>query len=106
MRSGAYTAVLRHFLGGRLNLRQVAGLLLSCAGVLIIIFRGDPRGLLALAFSSGDLLLLAAMTCFAFYTLWLRGLPADINRLGLLGVQVMITLVAVFFCSAVGARHG
>ena len=35
------------------------------------------------------------MTCFAFYTLWLRGLPADINRLGLLGVQVMITLIAV-----------
>ena len=83
------------FWGARLNLRQVAGLLLSCVGVLIIIFRGDPRGLLALAFSSGDLFLLGAMTCFAFYTLWLRELPAEINRLGLLGVQVLITLVAV-----------
>ncbi|GKW14390.1 transporter [Pectobacterium carotovorum subsp. carotovorum] len=83
------------FWGARLNLRQIAGLLLSCVGVLIIIFRGDPRGLLALAFSSGDLLLLGAMTCFAFYTLWLRELPAEINRLGLLGVQVLITLIVV-----------
>ena len=83
------------FWGARLNMTQITGLLLSCAGVLTIIFRGDPRGLLTLAFSSGDLLLLGAMTCFAFYPLWLRGLPADINRLGLLGVQVMITLIAV-----------
>ena len=79
----------------RLSMRQIAGLVLSCVGVLTIIFRGNPSGLLSLDFSSGDLMLLGAMTCFAFYTLWLRGLPAEINRLGLLGVQVMITLSAV-----------
>ncbi|MEK0239317.1 DMT family transporter [Klebsiella variicola] len=83
------------FWGVSLDIRQIFGLLLSCAGVLTIIFQGDPSGLVNLAFSSGDLLLLGAMTCFAFYTLWLRGIPAQVNRLGLLGVQVMITLLAV-----------
>lgn len=83
------------FFKGSLNMLQLSGLAVSCCGVLVIIFRGDPHGLANLAFSSGDLLLLGAMACFALYTLWLRGIPADINRMGLLGVQVIITLMAV-----------
>ncbi|MEQ9866113.1 DMT family transporter [Pectobacterium aroidearum] len=84
------------FFGGRLTGRQCAGLLVSCCGVLAIIFKGDPGGFLQLVFSSGDLLLLAAMSCFAFYTLWLRKMPPEINRMGLLGMQVIITVTAVF----------
>ncbi|MFS2222605.1 DMT family transporter [Pantoea sp. B65] len=84
------------FFGNRLTGKQLSGLLISCGGVLTIIFKGDPRGVLQLAFSSGDLMLLCAMASFALYTLWLRKIPADINRMGLLGVQVIITLIAVF----------
>ena len=83
------------FYGSHLSLRQITGLAVSCLGVLVIIFKGKLTGLLTLTFSVGDLLLLAAMACFAFYTLWLRKIPSDINRLGLLGIQVMVTLVAV-----------
>ncbi|WP_221793991.1 DMT family transporter [Oceanobacter mangrovi] len=83
------------FYGARLRLLQVVGLLISFAGVFTIVFKGDPAGLLALAFSEGDLLLLAAMVSFAFYTLWLKQIPADIDRLGLLCVQVCLTLIVV-----------
>lgn len=83
------------FFKNRLTLLQITGLVISCVGVLTIIFKGDPHGLIALAFSSGDLMLLGAMACFALYTLWLKKIPADINRMGLLGVQVCITLLAV-----------
>src|SRR5690606_4278714 len=55
----------------------------------------DLRALAQQSFNRGDLLLLAAMASFAFYTLWLRKIPADIDRLGLLGVQIIVTLVVV-----------
>ncbi|MBK0166806.1 DMT family transporter [Klebsiella sp. S69] len=83
------------FFKARLNHLQMISVIISCCGVLTIILKGDLSALFHLEFSSGDLLLLAAMACFAFYTLWLRKLPADINKLGLLGMQVIITLIAI-----------
>lgn len=83
------------FFKTRLNHLQIISVFISCCGVLTIILKGDIRALFHLAFSSGDMLLLAAMACFAFYTLWLKKLPADINKMGLLGIQVTITLIAV-----------
>ena len=82
------------FFKARLNYLQIISVFISCCGVLTIILKGDIRALFNLAFSSGDMLLLAAMACFAFYTLWLKKLPADINKMGLLGMQVIITLIA------------
>ncbi|KEA53404.1 MULTISPECIES: DMT family transporter [Mangrovibacter] len=79
----------------RLGGLQVAGIAVSFCGVLVIIFRGSLQGLMQLAFSSGDVMLLGAMASFALYTLWLRKLPAEINRMGLLWVQVLITLLVV-----------
>lgn len=83
------------FFGNRISGRQVLGLFISCIGVLTIIFRGDVAALAQQSFNSGDLLLLAAMASFAFYTLWLRKIPGDIDRMGLLGVQIIVTLVVV-----------
>lgn len=83
------------FFKARLNHLQIISVFISCFGVLTIILKGDIRALFNLAFSSGDMLLLAAMACFAFYTLWLKKLPADINKMGLLGMQVIITLIAI-----------
>lgn len=83
------------FFKARLNHLQIISVFVSCCGVLTIILKGDIRALFHLAFSSGDMLLLAAMACFALYTLWLKKLPADINKMGLLGIQVIITLLAV-----------
>jgi len=84
------------FFGIKLTIAQLAGLGISCCGVLAIIFKGNPLGLLQMVFSSGDLLLLAAMACFALYTLWQKKIPPEINRLGLLGVQVIIALTGIF----------
>src|SRR5690606_19632497 len=68
--------------------RQAAGMLLSCAGVLVIIAHGDMARLLQFQFSSGDLLVFLGMVSFAFYSRWLRELPPAVNRFGLLCVQL------------------
>lgn len=72
--------------------RQFVGLTLSLCGVAAIILRGDPSALVTLSFAAGDLIVFTAMVAWALYTLWLRPVPAHIDRVGLLGVQIMIAL--------------
>ncbi|MFC5921266.1 DMT family transporter [Neisseria weixii] len=74
---------------------QIGGLVLSMSGVLSIILHGEWDNLLAMQFNSGDLIVFAAMICWALYTLWMKTLPAEINRIGLMAVQIIIGLVAL-----------
>lgn len=73
--------------------RQVLGLAISLCGVMTIIFHGEWSHLLNLRFSQGDLIILLAMVCWAFYTLWLRELPPQLNSIGLMAVQIMIAII-------------
>jgi drug/metabolite transporter (DMT)-like permease len=74
---------------------QVAGMLLSCAGVLLIIGHGDPARIAQLRFARGDLLAFAAMGGFALYSLWLRDLPAGVGRIGVLAAQLGVAAAAL-----------
>jgi drug/metabolite transporter (DMT)-like permease len=95
--------VLIVLLGGliyrqRFTGNQVAGMALSCAGVLIIILHGEVSRLIALQFSAGDGIVFLGMVCFALYSLWLRALPHDLNPAGLLGAQLLIAVLVLFPC--------
>ncbi|WP_205790769.1 DMT family transporter [Burkholderia sp. Ac-20353] len=79
----------------RLYMAQVLGLTLSFAGVVTIVMHGDWSGLASLSISRGDLLIFCAMVSWAFYTLWLRGFPADIDRIGLMGTQIVLALIVL-----------
>lgn len=83
------------FFGQKLAVRQIVGLALSCAGVLTIITHGNLRDLLSLSFSQGDLIVFAAMASFALFSLWLRAVPPDLSRIGLLTLQLGITVLAM-----------
>jgi drug/metabolite transporter (DMT)-like permease len=80
----------------RLSATQGVGLCLSCAGVLTIVLHGDAARLLTLQFSRGDVMVFGAMASFALFTVWLRTLPADMDRLGLLGAQLAIAVMLLF----------
>jgi drug/metabolite transporter (DMT)-like permease len=96
-------------LGQRLRAAQVLGLALSCAGVLTIILHGDFARLLALQLSHGDVIIFGAMVSFALFSVLLRSLPADLDRLGLLGAQLAIAvamlLPAVLWEYAIGGAR-
>ena len=77
----------------QLSVTQVFGLALSCAGVLTIILHGDLARLVALQFSWGDPIVFGAMVSFALFSVLLRSLPPDLDRLGLLGAQLTIAVV-------------
>ncbi|MGJ5178617.1 DMT family transporter [Bradyrhizobium oligotrophicum] len=51
-----------------LTLAQAIGIVLSLAGVLLILTRGHPAALAGITFNKGDLIFLLAMAIFGFYS--------------------------------------
>ena len=63
---------------------QTVGVLVSLAGILAIICRGDPAVLAELQMNKGDLIVLFGMVFWAAYTVFLRMKPAELPGLTLL----------------------
>jgi drug/metabolite transporter (DMT)-like permease len=76
----------RFFLGEVVGPWQVAGSMVACVGMAIIIVRGDLPALLRFDFNAGDLFIVAGAFCFALYTVLLRRAKFDLSRLPLLVV--------------------
>ncbi|GAA4499819.1 DMT family transporter [Pseudaeromonas paramecii] len=77
----------------RLGWAQGLGILISFAGVLTIVSRGQWAVLAGLQVAHGDLLVFLATVCWALYTLWLRLIPPQLDRLGLMLVQIVLALI-------------
>jgi drug/metabolite transporter (DMT)-like permease len=64
------------FFSVRVSGRQVIGAVMSIAGVLLVLSRGELRQLLALRLVPGDILMILAAIVWSFYS-WLLTLPKD-----------------------------
>ena len=64
------------FFGQRITRRQVLGAVLSIAGVLLVLCRGEPAHLAQVRFVPGDLYMLLATASWALYS-WLLTRPGD-----------------------------
>jgi drug/metabolite transporter (DMT)-like permease len=65
--------------GERARGRQIAGALLSIAGVLLVIARGDAAALARIEFVAGDFYVLVAIIAWAFYSWMLARPPASMR---------------------------
>jgi drug/metabolite transporter (DMT)-like permease len=83
------------FLGQRLRASQWVGVVISLAGVLAIVGRGDPVVILALTFNIGDLWVIASTVLWALYTVCLRWRPPELHPLGLLSANAIVGVVAM-----------
>lgn len=68
------------FFSAPVGRRQVIGAVLSIAGVLLVLSRGEWRQLLALHLVPGDLFMIAATIAWSFYS-WLLTLPKEPKEL-------------------------
>ncbi|WP_399495201.1 DMT family transporter [Streptomyces sp. P9(2023)] len=66
--------------GGRLGARRVTGMLIACAGVLLLV----GEGALPTRLAAGDLWMLAAAVSFASYSALLKRRPAELGGLAFL----------------------
>jgi drug/metabolite transporter (DMT)-like permease len=70
--------------------RQASGVVMSLAGVLLIIAQGDPDVVLKLRLNPGDMWVLAAMLSWAIYTVCLRWRPRELTPAAFTGSVVAI----------------
>jgi drug/metabolite transporter (DMT)-like permease len=85
----------RVFLGVRFSALQALGALITMLGVVVIAAQGDPAKLRALAFNSGDVLMVLASVLYAGYTVGLRQRPnvSGISMLAAMAVAAFLTSV-------------
>ncbi|MFI6944366.1 DMT family transporter [Streptomyces sp. NPDC050418] len=77
--------------GARLGARRVAGMLIACVGVLLLV----SKGRLALDFAAGDLWMLGAAFSFASYSALLRRRPSELGALAFLFTSFLIGAVVL-----------
>jgi drug/metabolite transporter (DMT)-like permease len=92
--------------GTRASLVQVAGVLITTIGVVVVATQGAPLSVLDIGLNRGDLAMLAACAFYAFYTLALRERPnmpgiAFFTLLALISAITSVPLLAVEW-----AMHG
>jgi len=75
---------------GRPTLRMVAGVLLSLAGVAVILSHGDPGTLYSLRVNRGDLWVLAAVLSWSIYTVVLPRRPPGVDPMVLLTATTLV----------------
>lgn len=91
--SPAFILLLSWMLRGeRIGRLQAAGVLLSFAGVLAIVGRGDAAQLAAFQFNPGDAWLIVAMLLWALYTIVLRLRPPGLSAMGFLAAMLLLSL--------------
>lgn len=77
------------FFGDKAKLQQWIGVLVSLAGVGVILIQGDIHTLLTLSFQTGDLWIMSAVIIWAVYTVLLRKLPPALKGLPFLGYSMV-----------------
>lgn len=83
----------------RLTTGQIGGILLSTAGVMTIISRGDITVLADLTINPGDLLMITAMACYSFYAALLKKKP-PVHPMTLIVVTIGLGLVMLLPATA------
>ncbi|MGB5079988.1 MAG: DMT family transporter [Burkholderiales bacterium] len=91
--------------GERGTRRQVAGMLISLAGILVILARGDPASLARLEFHAGDALILLAMPAWGVYSVLLKRRPPELDGIAFLFVISAIGAVLLLPAVALEAYY-
>ncbi len=84
--------------------RQIAGMLISLVGILVILSRGEPKSLLELQFHAGDAWILLAMPVFGVYSVLLKRRPAEVGGPAFLFVISVIGVMLLAPAYALEAR--
>ena len=81
-------------MGDRTSPRQIAGVLISLAGVLAIIARGDPAMLWGLRLNIGDAIIGGAVLLWALYSVLLRRRPV-VHPLSFLAASMVVGIAVI-----------
>lgn len=83
------------FLHLHLARMQLIGVAISVLGVMVILSQGDWQTVTSLNFNRGDLFIFIAAACWALYTILIKDLDQNINRITLLAVIIFIGILGI-----------
>jgi drug/metabolite transporter (DMT)-like permease len=89
----------------RASPRQIAGMLISLAGILVILSRGDPGALLQFELHGGDGWILLAMPVWGIYSVLLRRRPTELGGMEFLFVISLAGVLMLAPAAALQALH-
>lgn len=104
----ATIAISWAFLGKRLKPLAAAGVMISLAGAITIVARGNIEVLSHLALNAGDLWMLGAVAIWAVYTVGLSWRPSGVHPMLMLGALTAVGLAALapaYAWEAAAGRH-
>ncbi len=84
------------WLGERPGRRQVQGIVIALAGILVVISRGSLDVLLNIGFAAGDLLMVLAIACWGFYSVLLKRQGIPLHPVMLITVIIAMALPMTF----------
>lgn len=79
----------------QVSLRQWMGVVLSLAGVLLLITQGELARVLSLSFGRGDIWIMAGVLSWACYSVLLRWKPDGLDGFTMFGVTVVVAVIAL-----------
>jgi drug/metabolite transporter (DMT)-like permease len=85
--------------------RQIAGMLVSLAGILVILSRGDLRNVLQFEFHAGDAWILLAMPAWGIYSVLLKRRPPELNGVGFVFVIAAAGVIMLAPLFVIEALH-
>jgi drug/metabolite transporter (DMT)-like permease len=91
--------------GERATARQVIVMLVSLAGILVIMTRGEPASLARLEFHSGDALILLAMPVWGLYSVLLKRRPPELDGIAFLFVISLAGVALLLPAFAIEAHY-
>jgi drug/metabolite transporter (DMT)-like permease len=79
---------------------QIAGIIISALGMVIIVFRGSFENIYRLEFSYGDLMVIGSMTSWSLYSVFLRKFDLKIHPMSLLTITIGLGVLFIlpFYC--------
>lgn len=98
-------AISRIWLKQPIRGRQGVGIVISLAGLLIVISKGDVSSLLNVGFTPGDGLMLLATLFWALYSVMLRRFPVPLRPFTLLAVLIVVGILGLAPFYAWEAAH-
>lgn len=79
--------------GERISSLHVLGIVVSCAGIAVIVSAGDPARLIRDGATAGDLWVVAAMLLWSVYSVIVRRRPPDLDPIALLFATMALAAV-------------